>query len=146
MFSLLKLWATCPNMLSVSLIRCKHEALKKLHLKSTIKCFKKAKICKWPEIDSFLPIDCCVRINGEPDRLFSGDIFSHTFLDSDCINFKTFAFLAVYWPFCMNNHFLNWSLTMLNNVFRHCQSISFHSFFPPALVPLFFPSFQVTMI
>ena len=25
---------------------------------------------------SFLPIDCCVRINGEPDRLFSGDIQS----------------------------------------------------------------------
>ena len=26
-------------------------------------------------------------------------IFSHRYLDSDCINFKTFAFLAVYWPF-----------------------------------------------
>ena len=26
-------------------------------------------------------------------------IFSHRFLDSDCINFKTFAVLAVYWPF-----------------------------------------------
>ena len=25
---------------------------------------------------SFLPIDCCVRINGEPDGLFSGDIQS----------------------------------------------------------------------
>ena len=25
---------------------------------------------------SFLPIDCCVRINGKPDRLFSGDIQS----------------------------------------------------------------------
>ena len=61
----------------VSLIRCKSEALKKLHLKSTIKCFKKAKICKWPEIPySFLPIDCCVRINGLPVRLFSGDIQS----------------------------------------------------------------------
>ena len=30
-------------MLSVSLMRCKNEALKKLHLKSTIKCFTKRK-------------------------------------------------------------------------------------------------------
>ena len=57
--------------------KCKHEGLKKLQLKSTIKCFKKVKICKWPEIPyTFLPIDCCVRINGLPDCLFSGDIQS----------------------------------------------------------------------
>ena len=31
--------------------------------------------------------------------VYSVVIFSHRFLDSDCINFKTFAFLAVYWPF-----------------------------------------------
>ena len=64
----------------------------KLHLKSTIKCFKRVKICKWPEIPySFLPLeDCCVRINGPPDRLFS-----HRYLDRDRINFKTFVFLAV---------------------------------------------------
>ena len=36
----------CPYMLSVSLIKCKNEALKKLHLKSTIKCFKEVKIDK----------------------------------------------------------------------------------------------------
>ena len=60
-----------------TLIRCKNEALKKLHLKSTIKCLKKVKIDKWPDLSySFLPIDCCVRINGEPDHLFSGDIQS----------------------------------------------------------------------
>ena len=29
MLSLLKIWATCPYTLSVSLIRCKNEALKK---------------------------------------------------------------------------------------------------------------------
>ena len=53
----------------------KYEALKKLHLKSTFKCFKEVKIDKWPDLSySFLPIDCCVRINGAPDRLFSGDI------------------------------------------------------------------------
>ena len=64
-------------MLPVSLIRCKYEALKKLHLKSTIKCFKEVKIDKWPDLSySFLPIDWCVRINGKPDHLFSGDIQS----------------------------------------------------------------------
>ena len=42
------------------------------------KCFKKMKICKWPEITySFLLIDCCVRINyRQPVCLFSGDIQS----------------------------------------------------------------------
>ena len=44
-------------MLSVSLIRCTNEALKKLHLKSTIKWFKEVKIDKWPDLSySFLPI------------------------------------------------------------------------------------------
>ena len=77
MFSLLKIWAACPYMLSVSLIRCKNEALKELHLKSTINCFKDVKINKWPDLSySFLPIDFCVLINGKPDRLFSGDIQS----------------------------------------------------------------------
>ena len=50
---------------------------KTLHLKSTIKCFKEVKIDKLPDLSySFLTIDCCVRINGEPDRSFSGDIQS----------------------------------------------------------------------
>ena len=31
--------------------------------------------------------------------VYSVVIFSQRFIDSDCINFKTFAFLAVYWPF-----------------------------------------------
>ena len=62
-------------MLSVSLIRCKNEALKKMLFHSTIKCFKEIKIDKVLDLPySFLPIDCCVSINGEPDRLFSGDI------------------------------------------------------------------------
>ena len=47
------------------------------YLKSIIKCFKEVKIDKWPDLSySFLPIDCCVRINGEPGRLFFGDIQS----------------------------------------------------------------------
>ena len=33
------------------------------------------------------------------ETVYSVVIFSHRFLDSDCINVKTFAFLAVYWPF-----------------------------------------------
>ena len=51
---------------------------KKLHLKSIFKCFKEVKIDKWLDLSysEFLPIDCCVRINGKPDRLFSGGIQS----------------------------------------------------------------------
>ena len=49
-----------------------------MHLESTIKCFKEVKIDKYPDSSySFLPIDYCVRINGKPDRLFSGDIQSY---------------------------------------------------------------------
>ena len=36
-----------------------------------------------------------IRINGKPGSLFSGDIQSYIYLDSD-INFKTFVLLAVY--------------------------------------------------
>ena len=50
---------------------------KQKHLKSTIKCFKEVKIDKWLDLSySLLPTDCCVRINGKPDGLFSGDIQS----------------------------------------------------------------------
>ena len=50
---------------------------KKLYFKSINKCFKRVKTDKWPDSPySFPPIDFCVRINGEPDRLFSGDIQS----------------------------------------------------------------------
>ena len=38
-----KIWAAWPYMLSVSLIRCKNKALKKLYFKSIIKCFKEWK-------------------------------------------------------------------------------------------------------
>ena len=68
-------------MLSVSLIRCRNEALKKMHLKSTIKCFKEVKIDELPDLSySFLPINCCVRINGKPYGLFSGDIQSYMYI------------------------------------------------------------------
>ena len=44
----------------------------KVYFKSIIKCFKRVKIDKWPDSPySFPPIDYCVRINGEPDHLFS---------------------------------------------------------------------------
>ena len=63
--------------------------------------------------------------------VYSVVIFSHRFLDSDCINFKTFAFLAVYWPSEHHytaltskfNNFLNRSSTMLINVFNHGRHI-----------------------
>ena len=35
---------------------------------------------------SFLPIDCCVRINGLPDFFISVVIFSHRYLDRDRMN------------------------------------------------------------
>ena len=55
------------------------------------------KIHKWPDLSySFSPIDCCVRIKGKPDPLLNDDIQSWIdFYESDYINFKTFAFLAV---------------------------------------------------
>ena len=71
-----KIWAAYPYTLSVSLIRCKNEALKKLHLKSTIKCFK--------QVTRFI-------------LLISRHRLLCSNLDRDCINFKTFIFLAVYW-------------------------------------------------
>ena len=46
---------------------CKNEALKKMHLKR-----QSDRGLSY----SFLPIDCCVKINGKPDHLFSGDIQS----------------------------------------------------------------------
>ena len=73
MFSLLKIWAACPSMLSVSLIRCTNETLEKCNSKAPLSASKQVKIDKWLDLSySFLPIHCCVRINGEPDRLFSG--------------------------------------------------------------------------
>ena len=50
-----------------------------MRFKSTINRFKEVKIYKWPGLAYYiLPIDCCVRINGEPayERLFSGNIQS----------------------------------------------------------------------
>ena len=76
MFSLWNIWDACPYMLRVSLIWCKNETLKNLHLKSTIKWLKEVKIDKWPDLSySFHPKVCCV-LNGMPDCLFSGDIQS----------------------------------------------------------------------
>ena len=93
---LTKIWAACPYMLPVSLLRCKNEAPKKMQLKSTIKCFKEVKIDKRLDLPySCLPIYCCVRINGKP--VYFVVIPNHRYLDSDCTNFKTFVFLAVYW-------------------------------------------------
>ena len=65
-----------------SLVRCKHDALKKLYFKSIVKCFKRVIIDKWSDLPiSFSTIDWCVIINGEPDRLFSGDMLNNVFTD-----------------------------------------------------------------
>ena len=56
--------------------------------------------------------------------VYSVVIFSHRVLDSDCINFKTFAFLAVYDPSEQHyttktskvQFFFNWLSTKLNNM------------------------------
>ena len=55
--------------------------------------------------------------------------FSHRYLNSDCINFKTFVFLAVYWSIWTSSYntdikvqqfFIGALTTMLNNVFNIC--------------------------
>ena len=71
--------------------------------------------------------------------VYSVVIFSHRFLDSDCVNFKTFAFLAVYWPFWIwiavdeNDKARNWHQSstifkinppQVNNVFNPGHPIS----------------------
>ena len=54
-------------------------------------------------------------------------VFSHRYIDSDGINFKTFVFLAVYWSIWTSSYntdiikvqqFFNGASTMLNNVFK----------------------------
>ena len=58
--------------------------------------------------------------------VYSLVIFSHRYLDSDRINFKTLVFLAVFGPSEHHhttqtskfNNFLNGTSTMLNNVFK----------------------------
>ena len=79
--------------------QCLYEAMKQLHFKSTIKCFKEVKIDKLLDLPySLSPIDCCFILNYESDHLFIGDIpFSHRYFESDRMNFKNFVFLAVYW-------------------------------------------------
>ena len=44
-----------------------------------------------------ISVYCCVRIHGQPlnQFVYSVVIFSHRYLDRDCINVKTFVFLAV---------------------------------------------------
>ena len=82
-FPLLKIWAAWPDMLAVSVIWCKNEAMEKLPYKSIIKCFKDSENI----IDQIYhvthspppppPIDCSVRRkNHEPYSLSSADIQS----------------------------------------------------------------------
>ena len=47
-------------------------------------------------------------------HVYSVVIFSHRFLDSDCINFKTFAFLAVY----LSEHHYTTQTSKFNNFFK----------------------------
>ena len=83
------------------------------------------KIDKWPDLSySFLPIDCCVRINGKP-IIYSVIIFSHRYLGSNHINTKTCVpgcYRSI-WTSSYNtdikaNFFFNGVSTMLNNVFK----------------------------
>ena len=64
-------------MLSVSMITCKNEALKKIAPQEHHLVLKKSENMQVTRNTILIfPIDCCVRINGLPDRLFSGDIQS----------------------------------------------------------------------
>ena len=67
--------------------------------------------------------------------VYSVVIFSHRYLDSECMNFKTFVFLAVYWSIWTSSYntdikgqqFLNGASTMLNNVFNFKSHSTFLS-------------------
>ena len=76
-------------MISVSLIRCKNEALKNC---TVLQRSKNIQVTGLAIL--IFPIDCCVRINHRSDGLFNGDIQSY--LDSDHRNVKSFVFLATY--------------------------------------------------
>ena len=112
-------------MLTLSLIGCKNGALKNIcTLKEALSASKKKRQV-FPDLPySFYPIDCCFRINHRSDS-YSMMIFSHRYLDSDCRNFQTCVFLAVYWSiwtFWYNTGikvpqvFKNRASAMLNNV------------------------------
>ena len=83
--------------------------------------------------------------------VYSVVIFSHRYLDSDRIHFKTFVFLAVYWSIWTSSYntdikvqqlFFNGASTMLNNVFNPWPVAACHSgvwsgmWFSPTLMPL----------
>ena len=113
-------------MLWVSSKRCNNEALKNCTSKAPFRCFKEVKIDKLPDLSySFLSTDCCVRMVNL--TVYSVVMFSHRYLDSHPINFKTFVFLAVYWStwtLSYNTDIkvkknLNGASTMLNNVFKY---------------------------
>ena len=96
------------TLLLMSLISVQNEALKKLHLKSTIKCSKEVKTGKWPNLPySFFTIDCCIRINHQSDHGVSKCWYSVTEI------------------LIMTNFFFYWASTMLNNVFQSPKLISF---------------------
>ena len=135
-------------MVSVSLVRCKNEALKKLYFKSIIKCFKRVKIDQWPEwprftMYSFSPIDYCVRINALPARLFSGDISVIDFLIvtasiSKLLHSWLFIDLSEHHYTALTSKFkkkFNRSATMLNNVFNvkktHWITVLYVSMYQP---------------
>ena len=119
-------------MLSVSLVRCKNEALKKLYFKSIIKCFKRVKIDKWPDspctnfphrllcsnkcaASSFIQwwysvIDFLI-VTASISKLLHSWLF---------IDLSEHHYTALTSKF---NHFLTRSSTMLNNVFNvYCTS------------------------
>ena len=76
MSSTFQIWAAC----GVSLIRCDQ----KCHV-------------------HFSPLTAVLELMLIYQTAYSAVIFSHKFLDSDCVNFKTFAFLAVH-LFILNMH------------------------------------------
>ena len=68
-----KIWAACPYMLSVSLIRCANEALKKCTSRAKASASKSENRQVTDLLYSFSP---SARINHKPDGLLNGDIQS----------------------------------------------------------------------
>ena len=91
------IWGTNPGYtLSVSLIRCTNEVLKNLHLKRTIKGYQrneKRQVTWFSILISPHRLLCYIKWWAWP---FIQWWYCHRYLNSDCIYFKTFVFLAVY--------------------------------------------------
>ena len=90
-------WSNLSFISRVSLIRCKPESLENCTLKHH--CFKEMKKEKWTDLSYSPPSPHMLQCKLEYTiglTVYSVVLFSRTYLDSDCRNFKTFVFLDLF--------------------------------------------------